>query len=119
MANEEEQKKHIYDETASLITRQLLTNRLDTKEMHFLLHLLDEIFIKCQHRPLLEDLHHWQSINQGAIDEDIKQALLNMDLGDEKSVRKTTMIIQELLKDMPETNDSQKGEMDDQRKLDL
>lgn len=119
MANEEEQKKHIYDETATLITRQLLTNRLDTREMHFLLHLLDEIFIKCQHRSFLDSLHHWQSINQGAISEDIKQALLNMDLSDEKSVRETTMLIQELLTDMPETNVSKKGEMDDQRKLDL
>lgn len=119
MANEEEQKRHIYDETASLITRQLLTNRLDTMEMHFLLHLLDEVVIKCQHRHLLDDLHRWLSINQGAVNEEIKQALLNINLGDEKSVRQTTMFIQKLLKDMPESSDSGEGELDDQRKLDL
>ena len=37
MVNQEKEKKRLYDETASLITRQALTNKMDDEELHFLL----------------------------------------------------------------------------------
>ena len=98
MVNEEEVKKRVYDETASLITRLALMNRLTSEELHFLLTLLDHVFITNQLRPLINVLHRWLNSAVGQeMNETIKQVLINTDLIDETQVTTSIQFIEEHL----------------------
>lgn len=98
MAHEEEEKKRIYDETASLITRQAVMNKLNSEELHFLLNLLDHVVITNQQRPFIDVLHRW--INSSVsyeIKDTIKNVLLNTDVNDETQMAASIQFIEELL----------------------
>lgn len=98
MVNEEELKRRIYDETASLITSQAIVNRLTTQEMHFLLHLLDWVVIKNQSRPFLEALHKWGAgPPDSQTDSQVKALLLEADLSNEHAIAVCAVHIEELL----------------------
>ncbi|HQE23424.1 MAG TPA: hypothetical protein PLM20_05940 [Syntrophomonadaceae bacterium] len=98
MAHEEEEKKRIYDETASLITRQAVMNKLTSEELHFLLNLLDHVVITNQQRPIIDILHRWIKISvEKEINDTIKNVLLNTDFDDETQVAASIQFIEELL----------------------
>lgn len=119
MVRKEIHKKRVYDETASLITHQAIINKLDADELHFLLHLLDGIFIKDQHRSLLEILHRWKSIDLNKeVNLEIKKILLKTDLNNENQVNHSIAIIEEILCAVPIISTA-KEESEDERLLDL
>mgnify|MGYP000385941072 CR=1 FL=1 len=98
MVHEEEVKKRVYDETASLITRQVLMNKLSSEEFHFLLNLLDNVVITNQQRPFINLLHRWiNSSVSNEINVAIKNVLLNTDFNDETQITASIRFIEELL----------------------
>ncbi|MGE5389922.1 MAG: hypothetical protein ACM3PE_02550, partial [Deltaproteobacteria bacterium] len=82
-----EERKRLYDETASMIADTGLRGQISGSEMSFLLSLLDQIMIKRQYPEMASLLRIW--INSGAdaeIDPIIKETLINMDFKDCKSI---------------------------------
>lgn len=119
MVNQEKEKKRLYDETASLITRQALTNKMDDEELHFLLDLLDCVIVTGEHRAFIDLLHRWVNTSQS---EDtyhaIKKVIITTDMSDENKVDASIQVIEELLCSNTNKTES-KEESEDERFLDL
>lgn len=119
MLNQEKEKKRLYDETASLITRQALLNQLDNEELHFLLDLLDCVMVTNQQRSFIDVLHRWVKSSQS--DENyltIKNVILNTELSDETKVDASIKFIEELLC-INKNKSERKEESEDEQFLDL
>lgn len=119
MVGEEKEKKRIYDETASLITRQALLNKLNNEELHFLLDLLDCVVVTDQQRSFIDVLHRW--VNTSLSDDSnlaIKNVILSTDISDEAKVDTSIQFIEELLCSSTKSAEG-KEESEDEQFLDL
>jgi len=93
-----EEKKRLYDETASLVADLGLRGRIAEDEMLFLLNLLDQVMVKQEYPELAGLLRRWLALKpQGEINEIIKATLLTMDFNDLRAVQANLELIQELL----------------------
>ncbi|KUG03173.1 hypothetical protein ASZ90_019438 [hydrocarbon metagenome] len=98
MAAGDEDRKRIYDETASLIADLGIRGRITIEEMKFLLDLLELVLIKKDKRKFIKILKHWNP-GQGdeEIDQIIKATLLTNDLNDFLSADENQEMIGDLI----------------------
>ncbi len=98
MAADDEDRKRIYDETASLIADLGIRGRISIEEMKFLLDLLELVLVNGDKRHFIEMLKQWNP-GQGdeEIDQIIKATLLNNNLNDFLSVDENQEMIGELI----------------------
>ncbi len=96
--NEEIKIRKIYDETAAVILRKMLNNRISSEEMAFLFNLLDKIFdctIPATFISVVTDFLNCE-LNE-EIREIIKANLLATDLDDDQSIKSNVTAIRDLL----------------------
>jgi len=96
--DENEERKRLYDEAASLVADAAMRGQISGAEMGFLLSLLDEVMIKRQYRDIIPLLREWLKHNS---DEEIgliiKETLINIDFNNRKSLVANLDIIKDLL----------------------
>ena len=98
MAAGDEDRKRIYDETASLIADLGIRGRITIDEMKFLLDLLELVLVKKDQRKFIGILNQWNP-GQGdeEIDQIIKATLLTNDLNDFLSTDENQEMIGDLI----------------------
>lgn len=96
--DDNEERKRLYDETASFVADAAMKGQISATEMSFLLSLLDQIMVKHQYSNMIDILSMWmKQTPNGEIDEIIKETLINIDFYDQKSVMSNLEIIKDLL----------------------
>lgn len=96
--DDSEERKRLYDETASLIADAGLRGQVSSVEMGFLLSLLDQIMVKHQYPEMTVLLRRWMDQDpEEEIDPIIKETLVNIDFHNRRSVEANLDIIKDLL----------------------
>ncbi|WP_054695825.1 hypothetical protein [Syntrophomonas palmitatica] len=96
-----EDKKRLYDETASLVADLGLRGRITEDEMLFLLSLLDQVMIKENYPQLIQLLHKWTANQAGSeMNEIIKATVLNLEFSNPQTMQDDLELLQELLATM-------------------
>ncbi|MDD3852284.1 MAG: hypothetical protein PHD40_01350 [Syntrophomonadaceae bacterium] len=96
--NEEIRLRKIYDETASVILRHAVNNRLSSEEMAFLLNLLDKVFDCTIPEAFIFVIKEFQDYDSNEeLREIIKANILATDLEDDQSIKSSITEIRDLL----------------------
>lgn len=93
-----EERKRLYDETASLIADTGMRGQISVQEMRFLLSLLDQVMVTRGCPEMIELLKDWRDLPPDEeVDQIIKETLVNIDFKDRASVQVNLDIIKDLL----------------------
>lgn len=91
-------RKKIYDETASVIMNLYLKRKINSEETNFLLNLLELVMVKKEQPQLISLLKEWRKQEPDEeIDAIIRETLLQMDLNQPASLKVNLEIIQDLV----------------------
>jgi hypothetical protein len=93
-----EEKKRLYDETASLVVNLVINGKITRDEMIFLNNVLDEIIIKNDYPQLIILLRKWLTDKPNEeMNEIIKATLLNLEFDNPRAMQSGLELLEELL----------------------